>query len=456
MCHSCEQDQLSPSRTDHPPCVSHSPINNPSHGNGTSSLPSNNPTSPSPLPSSSVFDANSQPLNVAVAIVDDNDDDNNLNNNSNNNNSLSVAVVVEPSSSSSAQNPLLCTICVDLTTSPADVVTIPSCGHSFCLSCLASWFQVRNLCPNCKCLFSEVLCSRDVDTGIILPGPITKDGQYARNIIALSDLMICPPTWLKTQLTPVHSAQHDIEHAFEMLPTETQMSYQDLMAMQQEFENMASSLSSSSTSTIIPAPAYACEEIEDELEDQFWQEEERVHQSLMRNSRTISNRRYGNSGYLAAGRMHARPSSSSSNNNRNNNNASSSSTSSSGVPGSSAAHAKKNKKKNKKHNNSKENNPIQDKRPENIASNRTGITTSCRALHQSGQVHQRDSDNWSGCVGGDETGEGGCGNGEQKRGGRKKKVKKKSRAGIAAAKAAAESARASSSALTQAQQGNAA
>lgn len=283
-------------------------------------------------------------------------------------------------------------------------------------------------------------CSRDVDTGSILSGPMTADGRYPSNVISLSDLMVCPPSWLKSQLTQVHSAQHDIEHAFELLPTETQMSYQDLLTIQQQFQNQMS-LSS------VSAPAYACEEIEDELEDQFWQEEELVHQNLMRNSRhTISNRRYGNSGYLAAGRMHARPS-------NNNNNASSSTV---GAAGSSAAHANAKKNKNKKH--KKEKQPIQDKRPENVALSvgRGGGTAVASMSLNSGQqqqcgtvVHNSSSmtencSSWQSAMAS-------CSNTQQqKTGGRKKKVKKKSRAGIAAARAAAENAQSSPSALTEA------
>lgn len=244
----------------------------------------------------------------------------------------------------------------------------------------------------------------------MLCGPITEDGHPARSVISLSDLMICPPTWLKTQLTPVHSAKYDIEHSFGMHRNDTQMSYHDLLALQRQFQNQVSVTSSETTA----APAYEREDIEDDLEDQFWEEEERVHQRLMHtNNRTISNRRYGNSGYLAAGRMHARPMNSNAN------------ASSSAAAGCSAAQTKKKKKK------KKEMESAQDNTGRIAAVNSSSLGQQCD-IAQNNCAANTNIQSGLTTIAGSET------NAQQKTGGRKKKVKKKSRAGIAAAKVAAE------------------
>lgn len=199
------------------------------------------------------------------------------------------------------------------------------------------------------------------------------------------------------------------------------MSYQDLLALQRQFQNQVS------VSPAAAAPAYEREEIEDDLEDQYWEEEERAHQRLMRTNRTISNRRYGNSGYLAAGRMHARPM---------NNNANSSSS----AAGCSSAHSKMKRKKKKKEVES--------------VQNHTGTTATAAEASNSSNLDQQ-CNIVQNCAtnANSQSGQATSGSGvnpHQKAGGRKKKVKKKSRAGIAAAKAAAEKAQEASPNLTEA------
>jgi len=38
---------------------------------------------------------------------------------------------------------------------------LPSCGHSFCLSCIVSWSRLQESCPLCKASFDTVLVRKD-------------------------------------------------------------------------------------------------------------------------------------------------------------------------------------------------------------------------------------------------------------------------------------------------------
>lgn len=275
----------------------------------------------------------------------------------------------------------LCTICVDEPDSPLEQARLPECSHTFCLPCLASWSVIRQLCPNCKAPFQTVLSRRALD-GSAVQGPVDACGEYPQHELPISALRDAP--WLP--LHEIHSPQHDIEASFELPPRYSSWS--------------AGGFSSSSAmdyhlTEASPAPYYAHEDFEDELEDRFWQEEEQAHQRLMRTSRSISNRRYGHGGYLASGRMRATPclNGNSDDNNSNGRNGSEvhgkSSTSRTAMSGQGASCP----------------NTSHKRKPKPPQSHRDGASPM-------------------------------SGNGAPT--GRKKKLKKKSRAGIAAAKAAAE------------------
>lgn len=92
------------------------------------------------------------------------------------------------------------------------------------------------------------------------------------------------------QLREIHSAQHDIEHAFELPP-------------RQPYDARALAMADASAA----APRIMNEELEDELEDRIWEEEEKNYAHYMRGgSRVISNRRFGQHGYIASGHMRAK------------------------------------------------------------------------------------------------------------------------------------------------------
>lgn len=272
----------------------------------------------------------------------------------------------------SSADRFLCTICVDSPDSPFDIARLPVCNHSFCLPCLASWSTIRQVCPNCKTPFTTALLRRDLDSAPISDAP-SSDGQHAT--LEHPVFAICQASWVP--LSEIHSAKHDIEASFSLPPREI------LASVYSEDAHQPASTS---------VPFYAHEDIEDELEDQFWEEEEFYHDRLMRGTRSISNRRFGPLGYMSAGRMRAAPCPSSSG---------------AGSAGSHASHGKQNAKKEGK---TKVQNKVVGSSSHSPGDHPVGQT----ALDQYQQPNNRSNT-----------------------GGRKKKVKKKSRAGIAAAKAAA-------------------
>lgn len=171
-------------------------------------------------------------------------------------------------------NPHTCTICVD-TCDPSMRAIIPACDHTFCLSCLLSWASVRAVCPNCKSPFSNLLVHRDL-TGAIAPGPATATGEPPWILESLPLLRRATWVHLREVMPPLHDAQ----------------SLFTLPSYRTEPHVTASS-----------APHYLNEEVEDELENQFWEEEEMQYRQL--SGRVMSNRRYGSNGYISAGRMRA-------------------------------------------------------------------------------------------------------------------------------------------------------
>lgn len=193
----------------------------------------------------------------------------------------------------------LCTICVDEPESPLDEARLPACAHTFCLPCLASWSLVRQVCPNCKAPFETVLSRRSLQ-GTAVQGPPTAQlrfPQLEHPVCALRDT-----PWLP--LREIHSPQHDIEASFELPPrnsawVSSSSASASASASSGSYYHYAEYAEGASA-----APHYLHEDVEDELEDRFWREEEQAHQHLMR---TMSNRRHGPAGYMAAGRMRATP-----------------------------------------------------------------------------------------------------------------------------------------------------
>lgn len=192
-----------------------------------------------------------------------------------------------PPSSTSPSSPLcsqttdtdLCTICHDKWASILDRATVPACNHTFCVNCLLSWATVRGLCPNCKAPFSHLFIHRD-HFGQPVSGPPTATQQPP--FLLLSSVLLCHLPWI--QLSHIHSAKHDIEASFDLPRPQPQL-----------------------TSSPSSAPEYNSEDVEDEMEDRFWQEEETQYNRLMRSSRVISNRRFGPQGYISSGHMRATP-----------------------------------------------------------------------------------------------------------------------------------------------------
>lgn len=283
-----------------------------------------------------------------------------------------------PASVSTTKDRFLCTICVDSPDSPLDVAVLPACNHSFCLSCLASWSTVRQVCPNCKTRFVTASLRRDLDSHPV-QGPPTKDGVHP--MLEHPVDAICQASWIT--LHEIHSPKHDIEASFSLPPRDL------LAAINADDVNTRSASSSSAV------PYFVHEDYEDELEDRIWQEEEYHHERLLRRARTVSNRRYGPSGYISAGRMRATPRPNQS------------------QPGSSSSHAVQSEPKPKANNMIKSPQAKTTRSSPNILMNPTpGVSNN--SLSQSSNTASS--------------------------GGRKKKMKKNSRAGVAAAKAAAEKA----------------
>lgn len=278
---------------------------------------------------------------------------------------------------STTKDRFLCTICVDSPDSPLDVAVLPACNHSFCLSCLASWSTVRQVCPNCKTYFAAASLRRDLDSRPV-QGPPTNDGIHP--MLEHPVDAICQASWIT--LHEIHSPKHDIEASFSLPPRDL------LAAIHAEDVNTRSAPSST-------VPYFVNEDFEDELEDRIWQEEEYHHERLLRRARTVSNRRYGPSGYISAGRMRATP--------RPNQSQSGSSSSHAGQSESKPTASKVIKTPQAKTTSSSP----------NILVNPTPGVSNNSSSQSSNSVSS---------------------------GGRKKKMKKKSRAGVAAAKAAAEKA----------------
>lgn len=186
--------------------------------------------------------------------------------------------------SSLTHEPYVCTICRD-TCELTLQTQIPLCHHSFCLSCLLSWTKVREICPNCKTSFTNLLVHRDL-TGAIVSGPFTAQGipPWVRESIVLLQRV----EWVQTR--EVFSPIHDLESSFTLPPVSSSSSSSAVVA----------------SSSFSPAPHYLHEEFEDELESRFWEEEEKQFDRLM-GSRVVSNRRFGANGYISAGRLRATP-----------------------------------------------------------------------------------------------------------------------------------------------------
>lgn len=258
MSHSTNAHQSPPTRTDHPP----SPTLLSIVQNGSPSLLPATPASNS---------ACTQP----------------------NHNEQAVEVSASGSPWRSSQT---CTICADVPSDPYDVAVLPACGHAFCISCIASWVQVKPQCPNCKAPFCALFARRNLITGLSIEGPCAPCGTPPHARLPIDALLAQP--WVSALLTPLHSAKYDIENSFQFPPLTAVVPDSSQIAQQQQQQQQ-------NTATV-----YGDESFEDELEDQFWREEEQMHQSLMRSnlSRTVvSNRRFGDGGYVSSGRLRATP-----------------------------------------------------------------------------------------------------------------------------------------------------
>ncbi len=165
-----------------------------------------------------------------------------------------------------------CTICHE-TPDELNLATVPSCGHSFCAGCIVSWGAVRGLCALCRAPFTSVFVRRALD-GTVQEQPTLEPVTLLRRASWVSAVTVTP----------------DVD-TFAPPPA-------DLQPLPPEPSNLISTASSSA------APYYRDERVEDELEEMFWEEEERNYRELSR--RTVGNRPFGANGFLSSGRQVAR------------------------------------------------------------------------------------------------------------------------------------------------------
>lgn len=167
-----------------------------------------------------------------------------------------------------------CTVCHE-TPEERNRATVPSCSHSFCASCIVSWGAVRGLCALCRAPFTTLLVNRALD-GSHLAEPTIEPVTLLRRAPWVSVVTILP----------------DVD-TFAPPPA-------DLIPLPPERSSRVSTTPSRST-----APYYEDERVEDELEEMFWEEEEKTYRELSR--RMVGNRPHGANGFMSSGRQVARP-----------------------------------------------------------------------------------------------------------------------------------------------------
>ena len=180
-------------------------------------------------------------------------------------------------SSEDPPNTPRCSICLQ---HPHDThqSIVPSCGHGFCAKCVLSWSQVRSNCPLCKSAFSSLLVRR------LLDGQVVTDGGWVEEPTAL----LSRARWV--HLNPVNNRVEEMQGVF---------------VHPHGSNEVGSSSSAYSAGTTLSQ--WVDEEMEEEREKQFWEEEEREWEEHRRGVRWLGNRRFGQNGYVSAGRMMARP-----------------------------------------------------------------------------------------------------------------------------------------------------
>lgn len=179
----------------------------------------------------------------------------------------------EPPASPAAD--AFCSICRE-EACELDRCVVPGCAHVFHVACILTWCKVRESCPLCVAPLCRLRVRRSV-SGAALP-----DGVSVEESVAL--LRHAP--WV--ELRDVHTALHDIEASFVPPP----------MNALTISERQAAAAGASSS----PAPYYLNEDIEDELEERFWEEERERERHV---SRALANRRFGANGFMRAGHMTA-------------------------------------------------------------------------------------------------------------------------------------------------------
>lgn len=112
-----------------------------------------------------------------------------------------------------------------------------------------------------------------------LQGPRCQDGELPWTLVSVEKVL--EEGWVKT--VPLKSRQEDLEDAF-VLPAR-EIAHGGVIGE--------------------GAVWYRDEQVEDEIEEGFWRDEEEQYERLVR-GRVLSNRRFGANGYISAGRMAAR------------------------------------------------------------------------------------------------------------------------------------------------------
>jgi len=161
-----------------------------------------------------------------------------------------------------------CPICLKEDIPFIDMAHVKGCNHLFCASCILNWvaFKDKAICPTCRTPFEMLLTYRSLD------------GTIYDKLIEENVCLLLRAEWFENK---VHSARKG--------------------------KNCAQR-------KIYGADDYL-EAGDDYQEDDYFDEEEYYLSSTPSSSRTtvrLGNRRWGEQGYVKAGRMQARPSNSSS------------------------------------------------------------------------------------------------------------------------------------------------
>lgn len=127
-------------------------------------------------------------------------------------------------SSSEAQNPLNCSICLDLLKDPVTT----SCGHSFCMNCIKKVWDRDTLkgfysCPNCRQTFSQrptlskstvlaELVERMMNAPKAGPGDVGCDVCTVQKGKAIKSCLVCLASYCQIHIKPHYESEAFKKH----------------------------------------------------------------------------------------------------------------------------------------------------------------------------------------------------------------------------------------------------